>query len=212
MTERTITCADLDGLLLEGDAVSMQAAAAHASNCAACGETLALWQDIGETARSLRTSWDSGFLWRRIERRLEEASKPAWQAWQIAAMLAVTIGLAAAMWFAVRVKSERDAFDQAILRQEALSDVERAEQTHLAAIRKLEAIAAPQLAESDSPLIVSYKEKLMLLDDAIRECQTNIQQNRQNAFVRKQLLAVYSEKQRTLEDVLREEKRNVSNP
>ena len=59
--------------------------------------------------------------------------------------------------------------------------------------------------------MVSYKEKLMLLDDAIAECEANIDNNRQNAHLRKQLLAMYSEKQQTLEDVLREDS-NVSNP
>jgi hypothetical protein len=45
----------------------------------------------------------------------------------------------------------------------------------------------------------------MLLDDAIAECETVIQKNRNNAHLRKQLLTMYSEKQRTLQDVLREE-------
>ena len=58
--------------------------------------------------------------------------------------------------------------------------------------------------------MVSYREKLMLLDDAIKECQTNIERNRQNAHLRRQLLAIYSEKQRTLQDVLREDN-HVSN-
>ena len=59
--------------------------------------------------------------------------------------------------------------------------------------------------------MVSYKEKLMMLDDAIAECQTAIDKNRQNAYLRTQLLTMYSEKQRTLQDVLREEKNHVSN-
>ena len=45
----------------------------------------------------------------------------------------------------------------------------------------------------------------MLLDDAIAECQANIDRNRQNAHLRRQLLAIYTEKQRTLQEVLREE-------
>ena len=51
----------------------------------------------------------------------------------------------------------------------------------------------------------------MLLDDAIAECQTNIDRNRQNAHLRRQLLTMYSEKQQTLQDVLREDS-DVSNP
>jgi hypothetical protein len=51
----------------------------------------------------------------------------------------------------------------------------------------------------------------MLLDDAIAECRANIDQNRQNAHLRKQLLAMYTDKQQTLQDVLREDN-HVSNP
>jgi len=66
-------------------------------------------------------------------------------------------------------------------------------------------VAKAKLDDPSSPLLVSYKEKLMLLDDAIAECETVIQHNRNNAHLRKQLLTMYSEKQRTLQDVLREE-------
>ena len=68
----------------------------------------------------------------------------------------------------------------------------------------MEKSAEPKLEDPSTPLMVNYKEKLMLLDDAIAECQTNIDRNRQNAHLRKQLLAIYSEKQRTLQEVLRE--------
>ena len=82
--------------------------------------------------------------------------------------------------------------------------MEKAEQQHVAAIDHLEKLAEPKLDTPDTPLMVSYKEKLMLLDDAIAECQKGIESNRNNAHLRKQLLAIYSEKQRTLQDVLRE--------
>ncbi|HEX6641671.1 MAG TPA: hypothetical protein VF215_11195, partial [Thermoanaerobaculia bacterium] len=74
-----------------------------------------------------------------------------------------------------------------------------------------EQLAEARLDEAQTPLMVSYKEKLMLLDDAIAECQANIEQNRQNAHLRKQLLAMYTDKQQTLMDVLREDN-DVSNP
>jgi hypothetical protein len=74
----------------------------------------------------------------------------------------------------------------------------------------MEKIAAPKLDDPSSPILVSYKEKLMLLDDAIAECQKAIDRNRQNAQLRHQLLRIYSEKQQTLEEVLREES-HVSN-
>ena len=93
----------------------------------------------------------------------------------------------------------------------ALDDVERAEREHIAAIEKLERLAESKLDDAESPLLVSYKEKLMLLDDAIAECETNIQRNRQNAHLRKQLLSMYTDKQQTLQDVLREDT-DVSTP
>ena len=80
-----------------------------------------------------------------------------------------------------------------------------AEQAHIAAINHLEAVTSSRLEQPSTPLLVSYKEKLMMLDDAIAECQNAIDHNRQNAYLRAQLLTMYSEKQRTLQDVLREE-------
>src|SRR5207237_305070 len=70
---------------------------------------------------------------------------------------------------------------------------------------RVEKLAEPKLEQAQSPLMVSYKEKLMLLDDAIADCRTAIRTNRQNANLRRQLLSIYTEKQRTLQDVLREE-------
>jgi hypothetical protein len=200
-----ITCNDIDNLLLEGDHFSMEQAARHATGCAACAEKLAAWNDIGATAQTLRADWQSDTLWPRIERRLaaERHTHFKTMTWRIAAAAVLTIGLGAGSWFAVQ-RSHDAAFDREILRVSAMDDVERAEQAHLAAIDHLERVAEPKLEESKTALMVSYKEKLMLLDDAIAECQTNIDRNRQNAHLRKQLLAVYSEKQKTLEEVLRE--------
>jgi len=72
-------------------------------------------------------------------------------------------------------------------------------------------VAEPRLEDAQTPLMVSYKEKLMLLDEAIAECQANIDRNQQNAHLRKQLLAMYTDKQQTLTDVLREDN-DVTNP
>ncbi|HEX9163894.1 MAG TPA: hypothetical protein VF980_19450 [Thermoanaerobaculia bacterium] len=201
----TITCGNFDDLLLEGDTFAMQLAAQHARTCDACAEKFAAWNDISDTAQSLHTEWQTDMLWPRIQRELavEKRKRFTAAAWRIAAAIILTIGLGGGAWFAVQ-RSRDAAFDRAILRASALDEVERAEQAHIAAINHLEQVANEKLERSKSPLMVSYKEKLMLLDDAIAECQTNIDRNRQNANLRKQLLAVYSEKQRTLEEVMRE--------
>lgn len=198
----TIRCDHLDDLLLEGDAASLALAEEHARSCGTCRDLLVSWNDIGATAKSMQATWTNDLLWPRIERALLRESRRRWAAiLQIAAALLVMTGLGVAAW-QIRSRSE---FDKHILAVAAVEEVERTEKAHQSAIDNLEKLAGPQLERSTSPLIVSYKEKLLLLDDAIAECQSQIDHNRQNAQLRKQLLAIYGEKQRTLQDVLREE-------
>jgi hypothetical protein len=202
-------CEDLDTLLAEGDPLSMQMAAKHAAGCPSCMDRLASWNEISEVARGMSATWNNEMLWPRIERALRDERRRRSALWQIAAAVVLLAGLAVVGWKAHQ-KIRASEFDNAILRAAAVDQVEQAEKAHLAAIDRLEKLLEPKLNEGTTPLLVSYKEKLMVLDDAIAECQTNIERNRQNAHLRKQLLAIYSDKQRTLQEVLREE-RHVSN-
>lgn len=162
--------------------------------------------EISAAARTLHATWSSDSLLPRIQRAIERERRSAaahvW--WQIAAAAVILAALGALGWYAQRRVHENE-FNQKILQDAALEQVERAEREHVAAIDRLEKVAGPKLEQSQSPLMVSYKEKLMLLDDAIAECQAGIRTNRQNAHLRRQLVSIYSEKQRTLQDVLREE-------
>ncbi len=207
-----ITCSQLDDLLFDASPLAMETAARHAKECAACAETLAAWNEITDVAHSLRgESFPSDLLWPRIERALRKERSAARWLKQLAAAAVLTIALGSTLFYALRVQTHEAAFDGDILRLAALDEVERAERDHVNAIKRLERLAEAKLEEPESPLLVSYKEKLMLLDDAIAECRANIDQNRQNAHLREQLLAMYSDKQQTLEDVLREES-HVANP
>ena len=172
----------------------LEAAERHAATCAECRKVLEDWKDISATAKTLRMTWESDL------RLPEEPSR----FWRIAAAVLLTVSIGATSWYVVRKGSREAAFDQQILRVSALDEVERAESAHVAAIEQLEKLTDPKLEDADTPLLLSYKEKLMLLDDAIAECRTNIDQNRQNAHLRKELLAIYTLKQRTLQDVVRE--------
>jgi hypothetical protein len=203
--EMNVNCNNIDDLLLEGDPRSMELAAQHARRCPECAEKLAEWNEISATAQTLQADWRSDMLWPRIQRALAAEKRIRFMAitWRVAATVVLTAGLGAGSWFAAR-HSRDAAFDREIIRVSALDEVEQAERAHLAAIDHLEKVADSKIEENNSPLMVSYKEKLMLLDDAIAECQTNIDRNRQNAHLRKQLLAIYTEKQRTLEQVMRE--------
>jgi len=80
--------------------------------------------------------------------------------------------------------------------------VERTEREYMKAIDKLAADAKPQLDSPSSPLLASYREKLVVLDSAIDELRAEAAQNPSNAHLRYQLLAMYQEKQQTLQDVL----------
>jgi hypothetical protein len=201
----TIVCNNLDNLLLEGDAYSMRIAAEHAAGCEACAEKLAAWNEISDTARGMHTTWQNDMLWPRIERALQREQRRTRTTFlQIAASLLIFAALAAIVWTA-HVRMRANQFDRAIMRESAVDEVEQAERQHVAAINNLEKLAGSRLDDPATPLLVSYKEKLMLLDDAIKQCQGAIEQNRRNAHLRRQLLAIYSEKQRTLQDVLREE-------
>jgi len=209
----TINCNQLDDLLLEGDPFSLEVAARHAQSCDACMEKLASWNEISATARDLHATWNSDLLWPRIEREIRaikvEQRSTRTRVWQIAAAFLLLAALGATVWIAQR-RMHAAEFDEAILKASAVDEVEQAEKAHIAAINHLETLASAKLDQASTPLMVSYKEKLMMLDDAIAECQTAIDKNRQNAYLRTQLLTMYSEKQRTLRDVLREDN-HVSN-
>ncbi|HEX6085341.1 MAG TPA: hypothetical protein VF266_12500 [Thermoanaerobaculia bacterium] len=210
----TINCSQIDDLLFDGSPLAMETAARHAAGCTSCAETLAAWNDLGSTARSMRTTWENDMLWPRIERSLRAETvrrSPARRLWQYAAALLITAGLGATVFYGMRVQNRQAAFDETILRVSALDEVERAERAHLSAIEALEDVAVGRLDDPQTPLMTAYKEKLMLLDDAIDECQAEIDRNRQNAHLRRQLLAMYTEKQQTLQDVLREDL-NVATP
>jgi hypothetical protein len=209
----TIPCTRLDDLLYDGSPLAMETAAEHAKSCASCAETLAAWNEMSATAQSLRVTWKSDLLWPRIEKSLRAGRRtsPMRRLWQYAAALLITAGLGWTMFYALRLQTREAAFDRRILRVSALDEVERAEREHVRAIDRLEDLTEAKLEGAETPLLISYKEKLMLLDDAIAECQTNIDRNRQNAHLRRQLLSMYTEKQQTLQDVLREDS-DVSTP
>lgn len=210
----TTTCEHLDDLLFDATPVSMELAARHAAECASCAETLAVWSELSQTAASLRTRWDNDTHWPRIERAIRAERKRSTPrfSWQVAAAVLLAVALGATMFQLVRKQTREAAFDRTILQISAMDEVERAERVHVQAIESLEELADARLDDAETPLMLSYREKLMLLDDAIAECQSNIDRNRQNAHLRRQLLAIYSDKQQTLQDVLREDSSHVSTP
>src|SRR5258708_24012572 len=154
-----IDCTQLDDLLLQGDARSLELAARHAESCPACAEVLTTWNDISATARSMRATWTNELLLPRIERSIGDRRRPT-TLWQIAASFVLASLIGAGAWYGV-TQHRREQFDARILRINALDEVEQAERAHLAAIDRLAKVAEPKLDQPSNPLMISYKEKLL---------------------------------------------------
>lgn len=92
-----------------------------------------------------------------------------------------------------------------LLTDQALREAQDAEQAYEKSIDKLAALAGPKLEHASTPLLSSYREKILVLDAAIAECKVGQQNNPLNAHLRQELLSMYQEKLRTLEAVIRED-------
>ena len=75
---------------------------------------------------------------------------------------------------------------------------------YLKSIDKLSQLAAPKVRHPESPILASYREKLLLIDSAIGELRNQVERNRFNAHLRQELLLIYQEKQHTLEEILKD--------
>jgi hypothetical protein len=195
---------------------------AHAAECADCRERLRLWREIPDAAPTLRKRWESPHLFPVIARALaaEKAktreAPPARRrrfAWVPAAAAASLFVLSMIGLYVFKPgESARDPLarpsfgKEPLLGDETLKEVETAEASYLSSIEKLSALAGPRMANPDSAMLASYREKLQLLDSAIGDLRGQLEGNRFNTHLRRELLAMYQEKKRTLEEVVKEVK------
>jgi len=213
-----ITCHDRERIFLDGSPEEWAAFEQHASACAACAEELRAWKGLSTAAHEMRDYQESPALWARIETSLREQQaapaprkgfwsafdfwrhvSPAWQS-ALAAAMVLTLAVSGGYFYTHRTVSPADPANK-LLKTKALAEVERTEREYMSAIDKLGAEAGPQLS-SDTPLMASYREKLLVLDSAIADLRIQAGENPSNAHLRYQLLAMYQEKQQTLQDVL----------
>ena len=75
-------------------------------------------------------------------------------------------------------------------------------------VDKLAELAKPQIEHTSTDLAVAYRERLMVLDQAIAELRANVDQNRFNASLQVELAGLYRQKQQTLQEILRREHKN----
>jgi len=202
-----IQCSDLERALQTPEL--MADARAHAETCQKCRRELFLWNEISRVAPQLHEEWESPELWARIRAAMaaEPVKKPSRMRWRwafaaVAAAAAMVTVLILQPWHHSRPQT-RD-----FLTEDALQDVQQAETAYVRSIDKLAAIAAPGLERSASPLAAAYREKLVVLDSAIADLKTNLQNNRYNTYLQTELASLYREKQKTLQEWLENEKRN----
>jgi hypothetical protein len=223
-------CRSLEEALRTEDPALLAALEEHAEACASCRRELAEWNALRSASGSLRKAWDSPRLWPRIHQalaeesqrtpagapessRVEPAARPGAFRWlPVAAMIALFSIATAGLWVFRNSRgrepltSQWQTTQRPLLTDQAVDEVEAAEKTYVASIQKLSKLAQPMLADTASPLMLNYKEKLDLLDSAIADLKTSIDQNRYNTHLRKELIAMYQEKQRTLQSLMKEVK------
>jgi len=214
-----VDCKEFENLLSEGISELPDAAAAHLRNCRACAEEWQAWQEVAQAAPALRKTWESPELWPRIRQSLAVEVKRAerWHWWRggafrqwglqwqatAAAIVLVLAGLGGWMMLHPTRDASVDG-DRRLLTESTLDEIERNEAAYLKSIDKLSQLAAPKVQDAESPILASYREKLLLIDSAIGELRNQVDRNRFNAHLRQELLLIYQEKQRTLEEVLKD--------
>lgn len=220
-------CRRLDAALAAGDSASLEAERRHGETCARCAGRLAAFDAISSAAPSLKKSWESPELWPKIREALVKESfapaggrapeperaprtAPVWPAWiPIAAIATLFVVSFVGLQVFRPSLGDRQIFGvrslpkNPLLTDAALEDVERNERDYVRSIDNLARLAQPRLEAADTPLLVSYREKLLLLDNAIAELNDQIQQNRYNAHLRRQLLGIYAEKEQSLREVMK---------
>ena len=217
-------CRDLPEALRTESPDKLAAMEAHALSCISCRRDLSEWKQLRDAGGSLQKAWDSPRLWPRIHQALaEQSQRPASSAapspggsalrWLPAAAMVALFSIATAGLWVFRNSGGREPLTShwetthaPLLTERAVDEVEAAEKTYVASIQKLSRLAGPRLADTASPLMVNYREKLDLLDTAIADLKSSIDQNRYNTHLRKELIAVYQEKQRTLQNLMKEVK------
>jgi anti-sigma factor RsiW len=209
------TCNDRERIFLDGSAEEWAAFEQHAAGCPACAEEIRAWKSLSTAAKELRDYREDLRLWAKIESSLRENDRrpdiprgfsERWGflalGWQTALAGALVVALAVCGLYVFHHRYAADTGQGRLLKNSTLAEVERTERDYMKAIDRLAEEAKPELDSSATPLMASYKEKLIVLDSAIYELRLETGRNPSNAHLRNELLAMYQEKQETLQEVL----------
>jgi hypothetical protein len=218
-----VECGNLERSLgMADDPAVAIAIADHGAICPGCREKINIWNEISSAAPSLRKMWDAPELWPKIHLALaaesqsrREGSRKLWigawilRGWRpLAAALALMTITSSIVLILVRNAAVEPPVtlegERRLLTEKALAEIELAEARYILSIEKLSLLVVPRLENAATPLMMSYREKLVLIDSAISDLRANIELNRFNAHMRRELISIYQEKQRTLQALLTE--------
>jgi hypothetical protein len=189
----------------------MQEAREHLRDCPACRREYRLWNEISSAAKELHEEWETPQLWPAIKQRLQAEPRKRdawWSDWKLLTLAACTAAaLVVLIWinYGPQRQTEQQAGNRDFLTEQALRDVERNEEAYRKSIDRLYQLAEPDLTNAASARTVSYRERLMLLDDAISDVRVNLDRNRFNASLQAQLATLYQQKQHALEELVKHE-------
>lgn len=222
----TANCEDFQRALREDLPELPKPVADHVETCALCAEQLHQWDEISAAARQMHRQWESRELWSDIHHALaqqNEGRRPRHVFWRMfsehwgrrwlsagaaVVLMALTTSVVWILWrdwnpSVWRQLQHDPEFGNRLLTEQTLQEIEKTEAAYIRSIEKLSSLAKPKLDAATSPLLANYREKLALIDSAISDCRADIERNRFNAHLRRELASIYQEKERTLEELLR---------
>lgn len=200
-------CSRFEESLREHDVAAIEEYSEHLGGCGDCAALARDWTAITIEAKSWPAPEESPrfrqTVLSAVERdldRIERSSRHRRWLTAAAAALLMTLGMAA-VWSRIS-ESPANPLDEWIVRNKALAAVERSETEYKDSIERLATIVAKTAPNADSPKLASLQEKILLLDQAISECEALVDENPYHADLRHQLLAVYRQKDEALREVL----------
>ena len=212
----TFRCGDLPALFRDSDNPDWDTARKHAENCPDCAREIQEWELIEAAARELRRDWETPDLWRRIQESLVEEQRSFYasgpnevsRSWSTSSLLRIAAGILimalifGTAWLRFRSEGPQEEFQEGLLTERALAEVEAAETAYLESLRKLQAAVDIESSNIHSGTRAAIRERLLTIDGAAADLRAEIERNRFNARLRAALLSVYKAKQQTLEELL----------
>lgn len=215
-------CRQWEQSLRRGEENPSETLLRHVEGCPTCSDLLRSWKEMSLAAAGMKKCWDSPQLWPRISDSLSQdagqhtrTQRSPFLPWEkirtlsayrqpaLVGVFLIAISILGVRSFVYRSSMEIEEQKQ-LLTEQALREVETAEQAYIRSIERLSGMLPPMKPAPASPLSASYREKLMLMDEAIADCRYHIELNRFNTHLRRELLTLYQEKQNTLQELLKE--------